>query len=102
MQGQFEARRRILIAAYRRYLVADRALQSARGSAQVWLRETPARGIALIGDPGSPIRRLYERRERALACLSVARRALDEARNRPLRRDGRTIFLIELRDARGI
>lgn len=102
MQTRFEARRRILIAAYRRYLAADRALQSARGAARVWCPETPVRGVALIGDPGSRVRRLYERRERALARLTIARSALDDARQAshtpaPLR-----IRLIDLRGVPGI
>ena len=102
MQSQFEARRRILIAAYRRYLVADLALQSARGAALVWFPEVPARGIALIGDPGSRIRRLYERRERALARLSIARRALEETPHRAQQRRRGGICLIELRDSRSV
>lgn len=93
MYGRLEARRRILFVAYRRYLTADRALQRARTNALSWFPEPPARGTMLIGDPDSRIRRLYESRDRALARLTLVRRALEEAKGG---RGKRTQLLIEL------
>jgi len=49
------------------------------------------------GDPGSRIRRLYERRDRALARLSLARQALAEAQDRLRKRRSRPVYLIELK-----
>jgi hypothetical protein len=82
MDEHLEVRRRVLIVAYRRYLVADQALQAARASALSWFPEAPPRSTMPIGDPGSRIRRLYDRRDRALARLSLARQELEEAQRR--------------------
>ncbi|HUS54172.1 MAG TPA: hypothetical protein VMY41_09230, partial [Thermohalobaculum sp.] len=48
-------------------------------TAEAWMRIRPERLVLLIGDPGSPIRQLYEKRERALARLLRFRDALKEA-----------------------
>jgi hypothetical protein len=97
MQRHLDAHRRLLIMAYQRYVVADRALQAARLNAVSWFPEAPARGTMLIGDPGSRIRRLYERRDRALAHLTLAQRVLDEAQDRGRQRPGRKLYLIGIR-----
>jgi hypothetical protein len=94
MQGHLQAHRRLLIVAYRRYLAADRALQIARSAAVSWFPVAPSRNTMPIGDPGSRIRRLYEHRDRALARLTLARQALEEAENRMRERRRRTEFVV--------
>lgn len=90
MHEHLEVQRRVLIVAYRRYLVADQALQVARAAALSWFPEAPPRSTMLIGDPGSRIRRLYDRREQALALLDLARQELEEAQRRMRQRRVRT------------
>jgi hypothetical protein len=96
MNAELEARRRVLAAAYRRYLVADRDLQAAQSGARLWFRQMPARQTALIGDPGSRIRALTDRRDRAMARLSLALAALQEARRRFRRNSVRVIEIRRL------
>lgn len=82
MHADLLTRRRVLMLTYRRYVDADRAWNIALDDVKRWfpLNSRPARWV--IGDPGSPIRRLYERREQALLQLEAARRKLDAARRR--------------------
>lgn len=89
MHEGMENQRRILIIAYRRYLVADRALKAARRAALVWFPDLPPKSAMLIGDPGSPIRRLHDRRQRALARLVLVRQELKTAQGRALPRQGK-------------
>ena len=96
MRRHLEPQRRVLVIAYQRYLAADRALQSARATALSWLPEAPTRHTPLIGDPGSRVRRLYEQRDRALARLTLARRALEEAQSRTRQHTSRTLYLIQV------
>ena len=97
MYRNIEAHRRILFLAYRRYLGADQALQSARSNALKWFPEAPGRNTMLMGDPGSRIRRLYDSRERALARLTLVREALEEAHHLVSRGMKRSRILIEVR-----
>lgn len=82
MHEHLVVQRRVLIIAYRRYLAADEALQSARLAAQSWFPEAPRRGPMLIGNPGSRMRQLHDRRDRALARLVLARQELKAAQRR--------------------
>ena len=97
MHENLEVQRRVLIIAFRRYIVADIALEMARSSAARWFPDAPARSTALIGNPGSKIRRLYERHERALARLELARRALREAERSLRSQTNRPLRLVDLR-----
>lgn len=92
MTPELEPRRRALRIIYRRYLVADRAWTLAQQDAQSWfpVRERPA--VSPIGDPGSRIRRLHDRRERAVEQLAVALLKLREAQGHRARR--RSILLL--------
>jgi len=99
MHRQLQVQRRILFSAYQRYLTSDRALEIARSKALRWFPEAAARKTELIGNPGSRIRYLYERRNRAIARLNLARQALLEARNRGQDRGVDTIYLIGFRDS---
>lgn len=96
MHADLEVNRRVVIAAYRRYLAADRDLQAAQTGARRWFRRMPAKQTALIGDPGSRIRALTDRRDRALVRLSLAMAALEKARRRIRRRSVRVIEIRRL------
>jgi hypothetical protein len=87
MDPELNAYRRVLIKAYHDYLSADCSLQIATQTAEAWMRIRPERRVLLIGDPGSPIRQLYEKRERALARLMRLRDALKEAEVQFARQD---------------
>jgi hypothetical protein len=91
MQPDLDLRRRVLVKFYRRYVAADRAWVLETRSAAAWLPEAPPGKLALIGNPGSRVRRLYDRREEALERLLAARAKLETARRRQA---ARTILLI--------
>jgi hypothetical protein len=91
MQPDLDLRRRVLVKFYRRYVAADRAWVLETRSAATWLPEAPPGKLALIGNPGSRVRRLYDRREEALERLLAARAKLETARRRQA---ARTILLI--------
>jgi hypothetical protein len=80
MTQDLEPRRRALAVFYHRYLAADRAFRLARREALSWFPSGSRPAVTPIGNPGSPIRRLHDRRDRALQQLIVARTILDEAR----------------------
>lgn len=92
MQSDLDLRRRVLVKLYRRYIAADRAWELETRAAMTWLPEVPAVKLALIGNPGSRVRRLYDRREEALERLQVARTKLESARRRQA---SRTLLLIQ-------
>jgi hypothetical protein len=95
MQSDLELRRRVLVKFYRRYVAADRDWLVGAQAAAMWLRDAPPGKLALIGDPGSPVRRLYERREDARQRLLAAREKLETARRRQnQRRPGRAVLMI--------
>ncbi len=82
MHADLLTRRRVLMLTYRRYLEANRAWNIAFAEVKGWFPLTSRPGPRPIGNPGSPLRRLYERREQALLQMKVARRKLDSARQR--------------------
>lgn len=88
MHADLEVRRRVLAITYRRYLTADRAWSEALREVRAWFPRGSGPNRAPIGDPGSPVRRLYERRERALLQLQAARQQLESAKRRLRGRDG--------------
>jgi hypothetical protein len=94
MQSDLDLRRRVLVKLYRRYTVADRAWVLETRSAAAWLPEAPPEKLALIGNPGSRVRRLYERREAAMEQLHVARAKLAVAQRRLAARDGARLVLL--------
>lgn len=94
MHGYLEVQRRTLFEAYRRFLAADRALQKARAEALRWFPGAVARQTLLIGDRGSRMRRLTERRDRALARLMRVREELEAAQSEARRRSIRVVHLI--------
>ncbi len=86
MTPDLELRRRVLVVFYRRYVRADRAWRLAQIEARSWFpaRERPA--VPPIGDAGSRLRRLYDRRDRAIAQLAAAHREYAAVRHRPTRK----------------
>ena len=82
MHADLEVRRRVLLLTYQRYQQADRAWTLALQEMNRWFPAGSRPGAFAIGDPGSPIRRLYERRERALLQMETARLKLEVARER--------------------
>lgn len=82
MQDYLIANRRILFQAYRRYLAADRTLQTAQSAALAWLPRGATRKTMLIGNPGSHMRALHARRDRALARLELAKAEFENVRSR--------------------
>jgi hypothetical protein len=91
MQSDLDLQRRVLVKLYRRYVTADRDWVVETRSAVAWLPEAPSEKLAVIGNPGSRVRRLYDRREDALDRLHAARAKLEAARRRER---GRIVLLI--------
>jgi hypothetical protein len=84
----------VLVKLYRRYVTADREWVIETRSAVAWLPETHSEKLALIGNPGSRVRRLYDRREAALDRLHAARQKLEAARRRMEARERRRVVLL--------
>ena len=82
MHADLATRRRVLQLTYHRYLAADRSLEMALREMRAWFPDQVQPSIAIIGNPGSTIRRLVDQRERTVAQLEVARQKLEVARQR--------------------
>lgn len=82
MNTDLLTRRRALLVTYRRYLAADRAWALALREMKTWFPAASRPGASAIGNPGSPIRRLFEQRERALLQFETARLKLEVAKQR--------------------
>lgn len=82
MKRDTEAQRRALLIFYNRYLAADRAWRLAQAEAMSWFPAQFRPAVPPIGDVGSRLRQLHDRRDRALARLETAHRKLARARNR--------------------
>jgi hypothetical protein len=97
MHGYVSFHRRMVLLAYHRFLAADRSLQKAQAAALAWISEPSSKKTLLLGDPGSRVRVLHERRDRALARLKLLRQALENEKTRKRQRGPRHIFFIEAR-----
>ena len=82
MHADLAARRRLLLLAYHRYIEADRSWTVAIEEMKAWFPPEPSSRRSSIGNPGSPIRQLYERREKAISRLEVARIKLEVGKQR--------------------
>lgn len=80
------ARRRALLIYCQRYSAADRAWRVAQSEALAWFLAGRRQSGNPIGNPGSPLRSLFECREKALARLTVAHMKLRSARDRQIKR----------------
>lgn len=87
MHTDLATRRRVLLLIYQRYTAAEQAWSVAQRETKAWFPQSH-RSPAIIGDPGSPIRHLYDQRERAILQLEVARLKLQVARERLTCRGG--------------
>ena len=85
MTPELEPHRRALLTVYRRYLDEDRVWRLAQREALSWFPTRTHPSVQLIGDPGSPLRRIHDRRDRALVYLQVIRLQLQETRRRTTR-----------------
>ncbi|MCW3782434.1 hypothetical protein [Defluviimonas salinarum] len=99
MHPDLRVQRRVLVASYTRYMVADREWTVATQEARSWFPAGKRPTSPLLGDPGSRVRRLYEARERALQRLLLAREKLERARLRLAERrrrdaEGTRIYLL--------
>lgn len=97
MHSDLQTRRRVLLVAYRRYLEAERALSLARQEMKTWFPASLRPGDTAIGQPGSRIRRVYERRERAILQLTAAKGKLESARTRLTARRPAPLQLVRVR-----
>ena len=82
MNTNTEAQRRALLIFYARYLVADRAWRLAQAEAMSWFPVQFRPAVPPIGDAGSRLRELHDRRDRALARLKAAHQKLASSRKR--------------------
>jgi len=87
MLVELQTRRRVVALAYRRYVEADHAWSSSTQSAMSWFPNARQGHVAIIGNPGSKVRRLYRQRERAMLQLETARLKLKIAKSRILKRN---------------
>jgi len=85
MRPELEIHRRALLSAYQRYLAADRAWRRAQNEAVSWFPARNRPSVLPIGDPGSPLRRLHDRRDIAIVRLEVLQMKLHETRRRTTR-----------------
>ncbi|OOY25003.1 hypothetical protein BMI91_00760 [Thioclava sediminum] len=97
MRPELTTRRRALRLAFERYIEADRAWRDALVALNDWFPPSANRRPGMIGNPGSPIRRLYDARSRALVRLEVTQVKLATAKRRLAERRARElppVFLI--------
>ena len=90
MDADLKSRRRALQVVYRRYLRADAEWAEACETLDLWFPEMRDPKTVAIGNPGSRIRQLHDRRDRALLHLNIAMRKLKTAQHRLAQRRQRT------------
>ncbi len=90
------AARRHFAVSYRRWIEADVAWQRAVSEAAVLVPAVRTRLSWQIGQPGSPVRRAWEVRARALDALYAARRAHLEALHGVRKRHGSVTVVLRL------
>ncbi|MFC6638862.1 hypothetical protein GV827_19170 [Sulfitobacter sp. JBTF-M27] len=98
MHADLKSRRRLLVIASQRYVVADSAWQQGLREAAAFIPDVVSHNIRKIGNPGSRIRKLYEARDHALQRLLVAQFKLQVAKKRIQDQQSRppkaTLFLV--------
>ena len=90
MHTDLATHRRVLFVMYQRYQQADRTWNIALREMRMWFPVERRPSRSTIGDPGSPIRRLYEERERSIVRLHAARLKLKIAKERLSKRRQKT------------
>lgn len=96
MHGYVGIHRRTVLQAYHRFLAADRSLQKAQSAALVWISEPSSQKAMLMGDTGSRVRRLHERRDRALARLRLLWQAIDQEKKRKRQMFRQSVLFLEM------
>ena len=82
MHADLVIRRRFLLRSDARYRAADAAWRAALAQAATWFPQQNQGPAFPMGNPGSPLRRLYEQRALALRQLEAARLRLETKRAR--------------------
>ncbi|MGR3322591.1 MAG: hypothetical protein ACU0DK_11715 [Pseudooceanicola sp.] len=82
MDSELHLRRRTLALMYRRYIEAERDWTLTQREIRLWFPPHTQSFACSIGNLGSPVRRAYERRERAIHQLHVAKLKLEVAKSR--------------------
>lgn len=82
MKEELLSHRRVLVQAYQRYLDAEDRLYAAQQAALTFFPADSRPQVPPIGQPGSRIRRLHDRRARALARLALLRKMMQDSRSR--------------------
>jgi len=90
MHRDIETNRRVLLLAYRRFLEVDRAWDMALRELNSWFPSAKQVGVSTLGNPGSPIRRIHDQRDRAIGQLNVACQKLEVAKKRMAARRQKT------------
>jgi hypothetical protein len=90
MDSSLAVRRRALAIVYRRYLDADQAWNEAVRGVMSWFPPSARPHRMTLGSPGSPIRRLYDRRQQAISQLETALLKFRVARMRLAAQQGST------------
>jgi hypothetical protein len=80
MHADLHMRRRLLLVSYQSYLKSEAEFDAALRDMRSWFPSGRRPYRASIGNPGSPIRRLYDQRDRALLRLAVAREKFETAK----------------------
>ena len=96
MHTNLEVRRRALVRAYNQYLLAERNWVNAMEDVRSLCSREFRSQTTLVGNPGSPIRRLHEQRQKALQRLKVSRLKLAIAKRRLLRRSTKPAVVYRL------
>jgi hypothetical protein len=89
--------RRMVLLAYHRFLAADRSLQKAQSAALSLISRPVSQKMMLLGDPGSRMRKLHERRDRALVRLKMLRQVLHEDQKSKRQRPTQNLLFCEMR-----
>ena len=82
MHPSLQTRHRLVVIAYERYSAADMEWRAGLREASQIVPDVVGRSYWKIGNPGSPMRRLFDQRARALETLAVARLKLRVAKER--------------------
>ena len=97
MESDLKPRRRALQMVYQRYLQADAEWMEACETLNAWFPEHRAAKTVAIGNPGSRIRHIHDKRDRAVLQLNIALSKLNIAKRRLARRrklkTGRVLLL---------
>lgn len=96
MRKELEVRRRALLRAYKRYLEVERIWADAVKDARSWYPAQSRPRTSFVGNPGSPIRRLHEQRQKALHQLQVSRLKLAIAKQRFSRKTAKPSVVLRL------